>query len=181
MHTPAIALVLIALFHRGVDDRLQVPSPVRIAANIAAGDVSHCDHYHQTIARAPVDVQRAVDVGVHLCRNFGTETAPALSDDGRRWLAGTTHCLIDDMESAFAERGAHTGSVSGLIAYTADAHVGCYVAHGFCELSLLDRLALLRAVDGRALRASPRLFPASVAIARAGLTLSGACVARAAR
>jgi len=180
MLTTVFALVVVALSLHGTGDRPRVPSPELIAAHIAEGDVSHCDHYRHTIARAPVDVQDAVLVGVHLCRNFGTVTAPALSVDGKRWLARTTHCLIEDMEAAFADEGAHTGTVRGLIAHTADAHVGCYVAHGFCELSFLDRTALVDAIDARALRASPRLLPATPALTRAGLALVGACLARAA-
>jgi hypothetical protein len=173
----AVALAALALPARA--DDVLAPAPDRIASNISAGDVSHCGHYRRTTAQASAEVKETIEVGIHMCENFGTKAHPSLSVEGRRWLASTTHCLMKDMDRAFRDPTMQSASVPTLLAYTADSHVACYVDHGFCELSFDDKRALLAVLDDEAWQATPRLLPATPSVARSTFNMAGACVERA--
>jgi hypothetical protein len=160
-------------------DPIEAPSAETIASNIGVGDVSHCGHYRRSSALASSDVKDVIEVGIHMCENFGTKAHPSLSVEGRRWLASTTTCLMTDMDRAFRDPAMADAPVSSLLAYTADSHVACYVDNGFCELSLDDKRALLAVLDATAWRATPRLLPATSAIARSSVTMASACAGRA--
>ncbi len=111
---------------------------------IGAEGCASCDYYTCR------DAQRAEpcgDEGYYLgfvgryCKLFSIETTPRLSVFGQAWIDVVRTCLQDSMEGVSDDE---TCEEVKRIGY--EAHPGCYIDSGFCNLPLSDLIAIANTV-----------------------------------
>lgn len=77
------------------------------------------------------------------CQRFASVTEPRVSPAARRWLQRVRQCLVRELD-----RRAPIGTdCEETRAIGLETHVTCYVETGFCALSPLDWLAILRSIE----------------------------------
>lgn len=78
------------------------------------------------------------------CRRFTQLTYPTLSEAGRRWIDDVRRCLQEAMIDVSSTQACDDVRRTGY-----DAHPGCYVDTGFCELPIADKWKIFTTVDPR--------------------------------
>lgn len=103
-----------------------------------------CSYYTCREAAQPcgADGYVASYVGPY-CRRFASVTEPRVSAAARRWLQRVRQCLVRELDRrAPIGTGCEATRAIGL-----ETHVTCYLETGFCALSPLDWLAIVRSID----------------------------------
>ncbi|MFN7701271.1 MAG: hypothetical protein ACK6CU_20665 [Deltaproteobacteria bacterium] len=120
---------------------------------IDAGGCTSCDYYLCRDARRD---EPCGPSGYYLgfvrryCQLFTERTAPALSEAGQQWIADVRPCLQQAMESVPDDASCEEVRRIGY-----EAHPGCYIDTGFCELPITDMLAILKTVAPNDLGSQP--------------------------
>jgi hypothetical protein len=124
------------------------PDPATLAScsdYIELGDCGSCAYYACRDAERP---EPCGEEGYYLgfvgryCTLFSVATVPRLSSRGQEWIADVRTCLQESMEYV-----GNDVSCSEVKRRGYDAHPGCYVDTGFCELPLSDVIAIANTVS----------------------------------
>lgn len=100
----------------------------------------NCDYYHEVEKTYLCGSEGyPLKFGNRLCRKY----LAAEEDMPRRvkvWFPKIRFCLQDYIEKQYGS----IRSCSDLYRKAIDSHVGCYLATGFCKLSITDQAAILK-------------------------------------
>lgn len=76
------------------------------------------------------------------CGRFATVTEPRVSPQAQRWLTDVRRCLIETLESDVP----YDASCSDIETRGIASHAECYLKIGFCELDVVDWLAIVHSI-----------------------------------